>query len=168
MAVWPALIIAEVEQFPPEGQFAPVAAAREKSVPVPVRETDCGLPLALSAIDTLAERLPVAVGVNVTLTVQSFPIATLLQVSVSVKSPLATILVIFNGVVPGLCRVTDCAALVVPTIWLENDSLVGKRAMTGVFSRTETVLLPEMTAKSSAPSLSKLLATTWPAAVPVA
>jgi len=50
VAGWPVLIVAEVEQFPPEGQLGPLAAAREKSVAVPMSETDCGLPLALSAI----------------------------------------------------------------------------------------------------------------------
>jgi hypothetical protein len=40
VAVLPAEIVAEVEQFPPEGQFAPLAAASAKSVPVPVRDTD--------------------------------------------------------------------------------------------------------------------------------
>jgi hypothetical protein len=41
----------------------------EKSQAVPVNVTACGLPLALSAIDSVAERLPVApvAGVNVTL-----------------------------------------------------------------------------------------------------
>lgn len=40
VAVLPAEIVAEVEQLPPDGQFAPVAAPREKSVPVPVSETE--------------------------------------------------------------------------------------------------------------------------------
>lgn len=63
----PAEIVAEVEQFPPAGQFAPVAAPSTKSVPVPVSETVCGVPEALSVIVTEAMRLPVADGVNVTL-----------------------------------------------------------------------------------------------------
>ena len=63
----PAEIVAEVEQLPPEGQFEPVAAVSEKSVPVPESETEWGLLEALSVIVTAAVRLPVTVGVNVTL-----------------------------------------------------------------------------------------------------
>jgi len=67
VAVSPAFTVAEVE--PPE------ATPMEKSVPVPVRETDCGLSLALSVMVTAAERFPVAVGVNVKLMVQFKPAA---------------------------------------------------------------------------------------------
>ena len=63
----PAEIVAEVEQLPPEGQFELVAAASEKSVPVPESEIEWGLPEALSVIVTEAVRLPVTNGVNVTL-----------------------------------------------------------------------------------------------------
>jgi hypothetical protein len=45
-------------------------------VPVPLRLRDCGLPLALSVKLTEADRLPLAVGSNVTLTVQLAPAAT--------------------------------------------------------------------------------------------
>ena len=43
------------------------------AAPVPVRLTVCGLPAALSVMVTAAVRVPVAVGVNVTLMVQ-FPL----------------------------------------------------------------------------------------------
>jgi len=69
-------MVAEVEQFPPDGQFAPAAAAREKSVPIPVRDTDC-VPPASSATVIAAELLPVAAGENVTLMVQFAPAARL-------------------------------------------------------------------------------------------
>ena len=46
------------------------------AVPVPVRLTVCGLPMALSAIVTEAVRVPAVVGVNVTLIVQLPPAAT--------------------------------------------------------------------------------------------
>ena len=46
------------------------------AVPVPERLTDCGLPLALSVMVTEAVRLPLAVGVKVTLIVQLAPAAT--------------------------------------------------------------------------------------------
>ena len=56
--------------------------------PVPVRLMICGLSLALSVMVNAALRLPAAVGVNVTLTVQLPPAATELpQVVVSGKSP---------------------------------------------------------------------------------
>ena len=45
-------------------------------VPVPVRFTVCGLPVALSVILTEAVRLPAAVGVNLTLIRQLAPAAT--------------------------------------------------------------------------------------------
>ena len=46
-------------------------------VPVPLSATVCGLPVASSAIKTLAVRLPVAPGVNVTEIVQLAPAARL-------------------------------------------------------------------------------------------
>jgi hypothetical protein len=47
------------------------------AVAVPVRETVCGLPAALSVTLTAAVRVPVAVGLNVTLVVQLLPAAKL-------------------------------------------------------------------------------------------
>ena len=46
------------------------------AVPVPVRLTLCGLPVALSVRVTAAVRVPLAVGVKVTLIVQLAPAAT--------------------------------------------------------------------------------------------
>jgi hypothetical protein len=63
-AVPPGVAVAVVE--PPEGIEMITCAF----VPVPFSETDCGLPVALSAILNVAARAPVAVGVNVTLIVQ--------------------------------------------------------------------------------------------------
>jgi hypothetical protein len=66
---------------------------------------------------TAPVRVPVAVGVKVTLMVQEAPAATELpQVLVSAKSPLAEMLVILNAPLPVLVSVTDWAELVVPTI----------------------------------------------------
>ena len=45
-------------------------------VPLPERLMTCGLPLALSVMVTAPVRVPVAVGVKVTLIVQLFPVAT--------------------------------------------------------------------------------------------
>src|SRR5208282_1680745 len=59
-----------------------------EEVPVPERLTAWGLPLALSVMLTEAVRLPLAVGVKVTLIVQLAPAATELpQVLVCAKSP---------------------------------------------------------------------------------
>jgi len=63
VAVCPAVTVAVVE---------PPAAAREKSVALPVRATTCGLPLALSVIVSEPVRLPLLVGTKATLRVQ-FP-----------------------------------------------------------------------------------------------
>src|SRR5712692_2717892 len=47
-----------------------LTAGAAVEVPVPVRPTECGLPLALSVMVTAAVRVPVAVVVNVTEIVQ--------------------------------------------------------------------------------------------------
>ena len=47
-------------------------------VPVPLRLTECGLPVALSVIVTTPVRVPVVVGVKVTLMLQFAPAATVL------------------------------------------------------------------------------------------
>ncbi len=52
-------------------------------IPVPVKVTLCGLPLALSLMLTAAVRVPVAAGVNVTLMVQ-LPLAATLDPQVFV------------------------------------------------------------------------------------
>jgi hypothetical protein len=38
VAVWPAVMTAAVEQFPPPGQLEPLASANEKSIPMPASE----------------------------------------------------------------------------------------------------------------------------------
>lgn len=70
VAVFPAFTVAVVEP--------PVAAAREKSVALPVRATVCGLPLALSVMVSEPVRLPLVEGANVTLKVQLAAGATVL------------------------------------------------------------------------------------------
>jgi hypothetical protein len=79
-------------------------------VPVPMRLTVCGLPLALSVTETEAVRVPLAEGVKVTLIVQLVPAATELpQVLVWAKSlalaPVSAMLVILNAALPELVRV---------------------------------------------------------------
>src|SRR5437764_9329605 len=86
-------------------------------VPLPLRATVCGLPLALSVMLTLALRVPVAVGVKVTLMVQEALAARVLglmgQVLVWAKSallvPLKPILLMVRAALPLLVNVTVCA-----------------------------------------------------------
>ena len=107
------------------------------AAPVPVSETVCGLPVALSLIETFAVRVPAAVGVNVTLMVQLALAFTLLpQVLVAAKSPLfvpvIVILVRESAAEPLLVSVTLCAALVVFTVWVAKVRLVGDMETPGV------------------------------------
>jgi hypothetical protein len=90
------------------------------AVPVPLKPTTWGLPLALSVSVRLPERLPVAVGVNVTLITQ-LPLAAtgavVLQVvplAAIAKSPVTPMPVKVKDAVPLLVTVTGVAALVVP------------------------------------------------------
>ena len=104
----------------------PVAAPSEKSVAVPVSETDCGLGRALSAIVSVAERVPVADGVKLKFTVQLAlgltvpPVAGHVPPLIIAKSPPfapeTDILVMDRLALPELVNVTDCDVLVVPTI----------------------------------------------------
>ena len=87
--------------------------------PVPAKLTNCWLPVALSPMVKVAEREPVAVGVNVT-PIEQFPPATTLdpQLLVCRKSPgLAPpteIAVMLSAALPELVSVTLCTGLVVP------------------------------------------------------
>ena len=82
---------------------------------MPVKLTVWGLPAASSATLNVPLRVPVAVGVKVTLIAQLAPAATELpQVFVCAKSPLAAMLVMFSVAVPVLLSVTTCAPLVAP------------------------------------------------------
>jgi hypothetical protein len=87
------------------------------AVPVPERLTVWGLPLALSAMLSVAARAPLAEGVKVTLIVQLAPAATELpQVLVWAKLlalvPESARLVILNAALPLLVSVIACAVLV--------------------------------------------------------
>src|SRR6202521_5998839 len=85
-------------------------------VPLPVRLTVCGLPVALSVMVMVPGRLPVAVGVKVTVMVQLAAAATdVPQVLVWAYCVLAAMLVRLSAAVPVLVSVTVCAALVVFT-----------------------------------------------------
>jgi len=97
----------------------PEAIPRLKSWPVPVKLTVWGLPMAESVIESVAVRVPPAVGVNVKSIVQLDPAATLPpQLSVAAKSsasvPVTEMLAMGSGVMARLESVTVCALLVVP------------------------------------------------------
>ena len=83
-------------------------------IPVPVKETVCGLPLALSVTEMAPVREPATVGVKVTEMVHVPAAATETPHElVWLKSPLAAMLLIVRAAVPVLVSVTDCAALAV-------------------------------------------------------
>jgi hypothetical protein len=89
------------------------------ALPVPVRLTVCGLPVALSAMLTEAVRIKGAVGENVTLIVQLPPAATELpHVLVCPKSPalVPVMLMLLMVTLPAVLRVMVSAELVVPTL----------------------------------------------------
>src|SRR3989475_6603247 len=109
-------------------------------MPVPARDTDCGLPTASLVMFTAAARAPGAGGVKLTLIVQLAPGATepapLGQVLPAAKAksaacaPVMVMLVRFSGA-PLLVRVTVCAALVVPTRCLPKALLVAESVAVG-------------------------------------
>ena len=99
------------------------------AVPVPVRLTVWGLPVALSVRVTAAVRDPLAAGVKVTLIVQLAPAATLApQLLVCAKSlafaPEIARLVTLKDVLPEFVKVIVWAVLVVPREWLPKARLV--------------------------------------------
>jgi hypothetical protein len=108
--------------------------------PVPLRLTGCVEPLTLPELSvtvSVAVKLPdAAAGVKLTEMVQLLPAATVVpQLFVCPKSlafvPLMATLATVNGPVPVLLSVTDCAALVVPTVWAANVSEVGETPAVG-------------------------------------
>ena len=106
-------------------------------VPVPFSETDCGLPVALSAILNVAARAPVAVGVNVTPMVQlalaarlpdalhMLALAPLPNAKSLLLAPLIENPAKFTAVDPVLLTVTLSAPLVVFSAWAANAKLLG-------------------------------------------
>src|SRR5438552_7431833 len=94
--------------------------------PVPVNDTFCGLLEAESVRVSVPVRVPPAVGVNVTLTVQLAPAARLLpQLLLCEKSPLAVMDLNVTAPAVSLVAVTVWAALLVPTFCEANVRRVG-------------------------------------------
>src|SRR5438093_13717308 len=95
----------------------PDAAVIEKSSPVPARASFCGLLAALSLRVTIPVRVPPAVGLKLTLTVQlPLEVSVAPQVLVSAKSPLILRLLMFRVTLPVFLTVIVCATLWDPTI----------------------------------------------------
>jgi hypothetical protein len=83
---------------------------------------------ALSLMLTLPLRVPVVLGLKVTLMLQLAPAARVApQVVVSAKSPLTAILLMVKLDPPVFVRVEDWAALLVPTVVAGKEREVGER-----------------------------------------
>lgn len=99
------------------------------ATPVPVSGTVCGLVPALSVMVMVPARVPVVVGVKVTVMVQLPPAAPPVpQLFVWAKLPVATMLEIVSLAPVLLVSLITFAALVVFTVWLPKLKLVGDSA----------------------------------------
>jgi hypothetical protein len=106
------------------------------AIPVPLNAAVCGEPVALSAMDSVALRLPAEAGVNVTVMVQLAPAATELpQLLVWLKllalAPVMVMPVIVRAAVPGFDSVVDSVPAEVPTSVLANVSVLEVRVALG-------------------------------------
>src|SRR5690349_3114447 len=93
--------------------------AREGAVPVPLRFTLCGLPLALSVMTRVADRVPTPPGANRTGIVVLAPAATVMGTGPTEKlnspalDPVNARSEIISEAVPVLVTLIFCAAVVV-------------------------------------------------------
>src|SRR5258708_677616 len=108
-------------------------------VVVPVSDTLCGLPVALSVMVKVPMRVPAAVGVNVTLIVQFAPAARVrgligqgVAPGLAAKSPDAAMELIVRGPVPVFVSFTVCAALVPGITTVGTLRVVGATARVGM------------------------------------
>lgn len=133
VAVCPALNVADVE--------LPGAALILRSLVVPIKGADCGLPAALSLTVRFPFRVPVALGVNETSILQLEPAASIPPVIGHVvtliaksllSAPLIAIPEIVRVALPGLLSTIVCPALVVPAVWPLNERLAGARELAGI------------------------------------
>ena len=128
--------------------------------PPPLRGTHCGLPVALSVMQSVALRAPTAAGVNVTWMLQLVPGARPVpQLFVEiVNSPLFTPVIAIADMVRGaepvfVTWMGGGHALAVLTVWLPQLRLGGLMLTVGDCNRMVTELLPRFaTARSSLPS----------------
>lgn len=101
-------------------------------VPVPLRETVCGLPVALSVIEIVPFKLPVVLGAKVTLIAQFAPDARAeSQLLVSSKFALAAMFVMLSVAVPEFLSVIDSGWLVVLTTSMPKVRVVGDNETLG-------------------------------------
>src|SRR2546423_549832 len=103
-----------------------VETLHDDEPPVPESDTVCGLLASESVSVSVPVRVPPAVGVKVTLTVQLAPAARLLpQLLLCEKSPLVAMELNVTAPAVSLVAVTVLAALLVPTFCAANVKLVG-------------------------------------------
>ena len=122
VAVWPTVTVWLAGCVRMEG-------ATEDVVPVPLSAITWGLFDALFVRVSVPVRVPAAVGVNFTLMVQLTPGATELPQVPSpakVKSPVKAALNV-SVALPVFVSVVNCAALLVPTVWLPNVNEAGDK-----------------------------------------
>ena len=102
-------------------------------LPTPLRLTDCGLPVALSAKVRLALRVPLTAGVKVTPTTQAplgatvapAQVSLLIAKSLGFAPPIVTVETV-RFAAPLLVTVSVCAALGAPTSWLPKSRLAAE------------------------------------------
>ena len=128
------------------------------AMPVPESGNDCGLVVALSVMESVAVRLPSAVGLKTTVMVQVFPEPSVLgvngQVVVKLKSPGAVpppivMLLIVSATVCVFLNVVLLPALATPAAWLPNAKLVGTKV---VCAEAIEESAKKMTSSGSAPN----------------
>ena len=118
------------------------------AAPVPPSSAACGLPAAFDATLIAPLRAPRTVGVNVTSIVHVADGASVApQEFVCAKSPDATMLAMLSVAPPVFCKVSDCAAEVVPTGWLPNASGEGVNETPGAGGPEATNSIPRMVSR---------------------
>src|ERR1700674_2369767 len=118
--------------------------ARSGAVPVPVGVIGAGFAMPVTAMLLLVVRVPVPVGLNVTLRTQleagaiwppvepvGHVVAGLANANSLRFVPVIVMLVMLSGAPPVLLNVMFCAALVVVVGWLLNVRLVGEGVAVG-------------------------------------
>jgi len=129
--------------------------------PVPLRETVCGEPVALSVMLMAPLRLPTEVGINVTEILQFAPAARELpHVCVSAKSPDALIEAIVSAAFPEFVSVMACAALVEPVACEAKVRLVGASVTAGATPLPVNVIVSGESAALSVRVIAAVLAPT--------
>ena len=126
-------------RLPPKGTYLPgVLLLMLPYLPVPVRLEDCGLPTALSLTCKLPVRVPVCVGVKITLILQLALAARLVEQvdEETLKSPVVEVEIPVRATLCLLVRVKTLAPLLDPTL------VAGKVLVAGV-NVTGTVPVPE-------------------------